>query len=124
MAMGLLALGCQSAPMVDPMLPLPATMSQADLARFAKRDFQQATAAFYRDDWTQLSAEAARLSEIGERWSAAKPASPAPEYQQQLSTLVDASKRLQETSAAKDVIKSTLELRRLATAIGWLERQP
>ena len=118
-----LAAGCQSPEASDPAIPLPPTLNRDDLLRYSKRDFQQCTAYFYKDDWNSVATESARLLDLAQRWAEQQPpAGKQQEFQQAVNGFTEAAKSLRASAQKKDVVETTMHLRRIAQYLAVLER--
>ncbi|MFO0949473.1 MAG: hypothetical protein U1D30_26765 [Planctomycetota bacterium] len=118
--------GCQSSPQAaDEPVPLPAVLTQAELVRTAKQDFQLCVNAFYRDDWKQASFVADRLKTLSQRWQEQPaPSGKQAEFQENTAGMARASEELKSAVDKKEVDQTTQALRKIAAHLAILEKMP
>lgn len=105
--------------------PLPEQMSRADLVRYSKRDFQAATTAFYKDDWARLGMTAKQLIDLGQRWQEQpKPKGKEGDFARESKAFQESAQGLESAAGKKEVVETTLQLRKLASQLAVLERMP
>lgn len=122
----LLALsGCQATPATDPQQPLPELMSNADLTRTSKADFQLCVDAFYTDDWKQAEDLAQRMTTLGQRWQGqTPPKDKQKEFVDASAGFTAAAGELKAALEGRNVEKTTASLKKLATHLAVLEKMP
>lgn len=117
--------GCQSPQAVDEPVPLPAILTQAELIRTAKQDFQLCVNAFYRDDWKQAGFVADRLKTLSQRWQEQPaPAGKQAEFQENTAGMAQGVEELKAAIDKRDVEQTTQSLRKIAAHLAVLEKMP
>lgn len=100
-------------------------MSNRELARVSKADFQLFVDAFYTDDWERCGTLADRLETLGERWrQQPEPEADKEKFAKGAEGFAGAATELKSAVANKDVEQTTAALRKLASHLAELEKMP
>lgn len=120
---GLLAsAGCESAEKIDPTQPLPENLSAAELFKTTKQSWEACLADFYRDDWSRVTDQVQRLSELVNRWKAEKPPEQvATQFTANVAAMEQNVAQLRSAAESRDVPAATEALRQLGKRIAVFE---
>lgn len=100
-------------------------MSNRELARVSKADFQLFVDAFYTDDWERCGTLSDRIETLGERWrQQPEPEADKDKFTKGVEGFAGAASELKGAVARKEVEKTTAALRKLAAHLAELEKMP
>lgn len=114
--------GCQAFDTVDIVAAPGQAVSLNELLRLSKREFHQTITVFYQDNWKQVEYFAGHFSLLAARWrEQPAPAGLEQPFRTHTADFAAATDELRQATKQKDVMKTTVALRRVAASLAALE---
>lgn len=116
----LAGVGCQSTAEQQVAAKPVGLLSHAERLRAARLDLDRCIHEFYADRWEGVAVHAARLAELGAQWTQVPANERSAEYRRAVENFAAAATDLRSAVAGKDVVKTTLALRKLSESLATL----